>query len=267
MKKWVLNCDIIFPIHLKFHSSTVSYPRAYTQSWDSGWATIHHTRLVQCHPGVWAQRSHKGPECDLEEGVRLWEGGADRDTGTCLKLPHPGCEAAPEAALLQYHLRGQQPDGPENCYRRSWGSLCPWWVQPTRGEGTFRAQIVLGSKSSGFSFCPFISTTFHLVTPYRRLRHKFNLFCSWMSLTSMIYSNPLSLASLPILLPPPIQCSLCIQHGLLETNHIGSFVPFPQVWPPQLPAGFRAQTFLCPHFWSHILNTELLAYSFQNLPC
>ncbi|XP_036679427.1 uncharacterized protein LOC118880120 isoform X1 [Balaenoptera musculus] len=100
--------------------------RAGAPSPDPVQVTIHHTKLVQRHPGVQSLRGHRGPERDLAEQGPPQGAGAESDTGTSLQLLDLACEPAPEPAQCQSHLCGQQPGGPENCHLRPWGSLCPW---------------------------------------------------------------------------------------------------------------------------------------------
>ena len=103
-------------------------PRSCTPSPDPGQIHIHHTRLVQCHPGVHSLTGHRGPEGDLgEHGPSQ---GAENNAGSTLRSLDPDSELAAEPTQCQLDLCSQQPGGPENCHLRPGGSLCLWWVCP-----------------------------------------------------------------------------------------------------------------------------------------
>ena len=84
----------MFSTSVKFYSFVASYPRARALSPDSDGVSIHHTRLVQYHPGVQSLWGHKRLECDLGEQGPPWRMGAEKDIRTSLQLMHPGCELA-----------------------------------------------------------------------------------------------------------------------------------------------------------------------------
>ena len=133
----------MFSTYVMFNSFLASDPRDCAPSPDPGGVIIHYTRLVQCHLGVQSFWSHRRADCDLgdqtpppTQGV-----GEEKDIGTSLQLLHLGCEPAPKPPPCQPHLCGQQPSGQENCLLRYWGNLCPWWVQPARGEEHFQSSV------------------------------------------------------------------------------------------------------------------------------
>ena len=130
-------------------------PRSCAPSTDPGQVRIHHTRLVQCHPGGHSLRWHRGSEGDLGEQGPAQGAGAESNMGTTLQLLDSVCEPAPKPAQCQLDLCGQQPGGPENCHLRPWRSMCPWWVYLPERTGTLRAQVTLSPWCSGL-FSPLL---------------------------------------------------------------------------------------------------------------
>ena len=84
----------MFSTHVKFYPFVASYPRACALSPDSDGVSIHHTRLVQPHPGVQSLWGHRRPECDLGEQGPPRRMEEEKNIRTSLQLMHPGCELA-----------------------------------------------------------------------------------------------------------------------------------------------------------------------------
>lgn len=141
---------LCFPHKWSFNSFVASYPRARALSPDPDEVTIHHTRLVQCHPGVQSLQGHRRPECDLREQGPPQGVGIEKDT---LGLASNSCtdRGLPCLPPCQPHLCGQQPGGQENCFLRTWEILCQWWVQLARGEEHLELRYHLRSGAPSFT--------------------------------------------------------------------------------------------------------------------
>ena len=161
------SCDALF--------FCLTCPRVHDPSWDPGQVFIHHSRLVQCHPGVQVPRKQRRPEGNLGEQGPSQGAGMEWDTRTSPQHLATDYELVSESAQCHPHLCGQQLCGQENCLCRLCASLFPWWVQAARGEGHSWSSSVLGWELWAFLPTLLLAPPSTWATPYRSLWSTTNL--------------------------------------------------------------------------------------------
>ena len=97
-----------------------------------GQVSIHHTRLMQSHPGVHSLRGHRGSEGDLGEQGPSQGAGAESGTGTTPQILDSVCEPDPKPAVSAWPVWSENQVDQKTAIL-DLGEVCAHL--PSRGDG------------------------------------------------------------------------------------------------------------------------------------